>query len=424
MSQKLLFSLIALTFIYQLSAQITTPTIKEEADVPSYQLPQLLISERGKEVDSPAKWERLRRPEILSYFANQVYGVVPDQLDFHEVEVLDDEPAALGGKAIRKQVNLIFKKEKKSIKMSLLIYLPKGKTKSPVFLAYNFKGNYTVNADPDILINGKKESELSEEELKKFNKNKRGGRTSRWAIDKMIEAGYGLVTIDYNNVDPDKNDFSDGIHTLFYQPGQTTPAKNEWGSLSAWAWGMSRIMDFMETEALIDHKKVILMGHSRLGKTALWAGANDQRFGIVISNNSGCGGAALSRRRFGEKLSDINTNYPHWFAKNFHYFNENESTLKVDQHMLIALMAPRPVYVASASKDAWADPRGEFLATKAASPIYRLYGKKAIEMEQFPPVNTPFHGTMGYHLRDGKHDVTDYDWEQYIKFANQHLGLN
>lgn len=424
MSQKIKFNLIALVFICQLYGQKTTTTIKNEADVPSYKLPHLLTSEGGKEIDTPLEWNRLRRPEIHSYFANQVYGVVPGQLDFHNIEVLDHEPAALGGKAIRKQVNLIFKKRNKYISMPLLIYLPNRKIKSPVFLAYNFKGNHSVNADPAILINGKKQSELSVEEIKKINKNGRGGRSSRWAIDKMIDAGYGLVTIDYNNVDPDKNDFSDGIHALFYKPGQKTPAKNEWGSLSAWAWGMSRIMDFLETEALIDHHKVVLFGHSRLGKTALWAGANDQRFSIVISNNSGCGGAALSRRRFGEKVSDINSNYPHWFAKNFHNFNENEAALAVDQHMLIALMAPRPVYIASASQDAWADPKGEFLAAKAASPIYRLYGKTGIQMEKLPSVNTPFHETVGYHLRKGKHDVTDFDWEQYIKFSNQHFQSN
>ncbi len=424
MSQKILFSFIVLVFSYQLYAQKRTPTIKNEAYVPSYKLPHLFTSNGGKEIDTSSEWERLRRPEICSYFANQVYGVVPGQLDFHNVEVLDNEPAALGGKAIRKQVNLIFIKGNKSISMPLLIYLPNKKTKSPVFLGYNFKGNHSVNPDPAILINGKKESELSGDELKKFNASGRGGRTSRWAIDKMIDAGYGLVTIDYNNVDPDKNDFSDGIHALFYKTGQMAPAKNEWGSLSAWAWGMSRIMDFLETETLIDHQKVILFGHSRLGKTALWAGANDQRFSIVISNNSGCGGAALSRRRFGEKVSDINTNYPHWFAKNFHNFNENEAALEVDQHMLIALMAPRPVYVASASQDAWADPKGEFLAAKEATPIYRLYGKKGIEMEKLPPVNTPFHGSVGYHLRKGKHDVTNFDWEQYIKFADQHFQSN
>ena len=180
-------------------------------------------------------------------------------------------------------------------------------------------------------------------------------------------------------------------------------------------------MDYLETEELIDHQKVILFGHSRLGKTALWAGATDLRFSMVISNNSGCGGAAISRRRVGEKIIDINTNFPHWFAKNFHNFNDNESSLKVDQHMLIALIAPRPVYVASASDDSWADPEGEFLAAKEASLLYNIYGKKGIEIDEFPQTNATFHGSVGYHLREGKHDVTDFDWDQYIIFANKHF---
>ncbi len=414
----------ALMIYHQLFAQRSTPTIKNEADVPAYDLPLLLRTESGIEVKTAEAWERLRRPEIHAYFANQVYGVVPSELNIHKVEVLDFEPNALGGMAIRKQVQLHFKKGKKSIAMRLLIYLPKDKKKSPVFLAYNFKGNHSVNSDPAILIGGKKESQLSQEELKSDKLGSRGSRSSRWAIDTMIGAGYGLVTIDYNDVDPDNNDFSDGIHSLFYKSGQTAPEKNEWGSLSAWAWGMSKAMDYLETEPLVDSKKVILFGHSRLGKTALWAGANDKRFSLVISNNSGCGGAALSRRRFGEKLSDINTKFPHWFCKNFHFFNENESALAVDQHMLIALIAPRPVYVASASQDLWADPKGEFLAAQWASSVYLLYGKKGLTMQSQPPVNTPYHGTVGYHLREGKHDVTQYDWEQYIKFAEKHFKSN
>ena len=421
MLQRIFFGFIVFIFFCKLNAQRATPTIINEADVPSYELPQLLITLSGEKTNTPSDWERLRRPEIHSYFANQVYGVVPGKTEPFDFEVLDYESSALSGRAIRKQVNIYFKKGNQSLTIPLLMYVPAGNKDSPVFLAYNFMGNHSINPDPEILINGKKEIELSPEEQKKFNKIGRGGRTSRWALERIIHAGYGLVTIDYNNVDPDKNDFSDGVHKLFYKEGQNAPAKNEWGSLSAWAWGLSRIMDFLETEVLVDHKKVILFGHSRLGKTALWAGANDSRFGIVISNNSGCGGAAISRRRFGEKVSDINTNYPHWFAKNFHNFNENETALAIDQHMLIALIAPRPVYVASASQDSWADPRGEFLAVKEASLIYELYGKKGIKTKKMPPVNTPFHGTIGYHLREGKHDVTDYDWEQYIKFADQHF---
>ncbi|MGA0374694.1 MAG: acetylxylan esterase, partial [Flavobacteriaceae bacterium] len=244
MIQKFIFNFIVLIFSYQLFAQKTSSTINDEAEVPSYELPQLLITSSGEKINTPSDWERFRRPEIHSYFANSVYGIVPGSLDIDKAEVLDIEPAALEGKAIRKQVKLNFKKGNKSISMYLLIYLPAGKKNSPVFLAYNFKGNYSVISDPSILINGKKQSELSVKELKKFKTNDRGGRSSRWAIDKMIDAGYGLVTINYNNVDPDKNDFTDGIHSLFYRVGQMTPNNNEWGSLSAWAWGLSRIMDF------------------------------------------------------------------------------------------------------------------------------------------------------------------------------------
>ena len=243
----------------------------------------------------------------------------------------------------------------------------------------------------------------------------------RWPINKIIKSGYALITLNYNDIDPDKNNFSDGIHSLFYENGTLKPKDNEWGSIAAWSWGLSRVLDFLENESLIDTKKIVLLGHSRLGKTALWAGAKDERFSIVISNNSGCGGAALSRRRFGEKVSDINTNYPHWFAKNFHKYNDKESLLEVDQHMLISLIAPRPVYVASASQDSWADPKGEFLSAKFAKDVYKLYGYRERGLNLFPKVNKPIRGRIGYHVRKGKHDITLFDWEEYIKFSDFHL---
>jgi len=412
-----------LSFIINSSAQskIST-TIKTEALVPKLNLPDLLISENGSQINTKETWEQIRRPEILELFTNQVYGKVPGKLTFNKSEVLDYSEEALENKAIRKQVALHFKKGSKSITMIVLMYLPKGVKNAPVFLGYNFSGNHAVHADPSILISGKKVAQLSPDELAKLQPDFRGKRNSRWQADKIVAAGYGLVTLDYGNVDPDKNDFSDGIHALFYKQNQTSPEPHQWGSLAAWAWGMSRVMDYFETENLVDENSVILFGHSRLGKTALWAGASDSRFSIVISNNSGCGGAALSRRRFGEKVSDINTNFPHWFAKNFHQYNENESALPIDQHMLIALIAPRPVYVASASLDPWADPNGEFLSAKAATPVYELYGKKGIEVDQQPAVNTPIHNTIGYHLREGKHNVTAYDWDQYIQFSNLYLN--
>lgn len=420
MVQKILLSLVFFSFIFKLPAQGNKKNEVNKKDLIFYELPDLLISNSGKKIKTIKEWESFRRDEIYSYFANNIYGIVPGELSIKEVEQLDFEKDALGGRAIRKQINLIFKKKDKSVIMTLLIYLPNKKVKSPVFLGYNFEGNYSVINDPLILINDREQDKLISKNEDPI-KIKRGQRASRWALNKIIDSGYGLVTVNYNNVDPDKNDFSDGIHSLLYNSGQIKPAKNEWGSISAWAWGLSRIMDYLETEELIDHEKVILFGHSRLGKTALWAGATDLRFSMVISNNSGCGGAAISRRRVGEKIIDINTNFPHWFAKNFHNFNDNESSLKVDQHMLIALIAPRPVYVASASDDSWADPEGEFLAAKEASLLYNIYGKKGIEIDEFPQTNATFHGSVGYHLREGKHDVTDFDWDQYIVFANKHF---
>ncbi len=250
----------------------------------------------------------------------------------------------------------------------------------------------------------------------------RGVRVNRWPVDMIIESGYGLVTFYYGDIDPDYNNFKDGIHPFFYSEGQEKPDSDEWGSVAAWAWGLSRAMDYLETSKEIDSKKVAVFGHSRLGKASLCAGAYDERFAIVISNDSGCGGAALSKRAVGETVGKINEAFPHWFNGNFKKYSENETALPFDQHMFLALIAPRPVYVASAVEDKWADPKGEFLSVKEASAVYELYGLPNIGKEEMPEVDQPVQTRYtAYHIRTGGHDVKDYDWQQYISFADKYF---
>lgn len=394
--------------------------ILEENKVPAYSLPELLTLADGAAVNDATTWLERRRPEILRLFETEVYGRTPQEKIAVEYQMLESDPRALNGLATRKQVQLVFGDKSYRLSVVMLLYLPNDAPRPvPMFLGLNFKGNHTVHADPAILL-PTEETAIPGKPLAKDEP--RGSMARRWPLETVLRRGYGVATIWYGEIDPDFDDgFKNGPHPLFYRGFQTKPAANQWASIGGWAWGLSRALDYLETDAVVDAKRVAVIGHSRLGKTALWAGAQDVRFALVISNDSGCGGAALSMRQFGERLELINRVNPHWFCKNFRKYNYHEHTLPVDQHMLIALIAPRPVYVASASEDLHADPRGEFLAAKLAEPVYRLLGKEGLPLEGFPQPNQGAAGTIGYHLRQGKHDILQYDWQRFLDFADQNL---
>lgn len=417
-----------------------------EAKMPFYTLPDPLITDDGRKVTDAKMWWEQRRPEIMSLFENEMYGKTPgfsqarkDFLRQPRIEVRAEKINALNGKAVRREARLHFTDSDDGFYIDVLLYMPAAaKQPVPAVIMLNFKGNHAITNEQDVLMC---ESWIAPENDRTAVQNRstdesRGTDISRWPLEMIMDRGYALATASYNDLDPDYDDgFQNGIHPYFYKVGQTRPAPNEWGSIGAWAWGLSRILDYLETVPAINARKVAVAGHSRLGKTSLWAGAQDQRFAVVIANNSGFGGGSLSKRIYGETVGLLNYVRPQWFCGNFAYYNDNESALSFDQHELIALIAPRPVYLAVAEDDRAADPKGEFLTALNVDAVYRLLGRQGLgaisEMNNahrrgnmiydapMPPLNQSIGVTIGFHIRTGGHDVTAYDWEQYLNFTDK-----
>jgi hypothetical protein len=396
----------------------------DEAKVGAYTLPDPLVMADGRKVATPRDWAK-RRQEILRLFETNVYGRTPKTASRISFAETSRDPKALGGLATRKEVTVFLTGKKDGPKMSVLFFVPNNRTQpAPVFLGLNFNGNQAVSNDPGIALatSWLRDSKDVGSVNNRATEKSRGTESSRWPVEMIIKRGYAVATIYNGDLFPDHKDgLKESVIPGFYRKGQTAPETDEWNALGAWAWGLSRAVDYIERDKDLDAKRIALLGHSRLGKAALWAGAQDERFALVISNESGEGGAALARRNFGETVERINTSFPHWFCGNFKKYNRDVAALPTDQHMLLALIAPRPLYIASAQEDQWADPHGEFLSAKAANPVYRLLGTDGLGATEMPGLHQPVTTTIGHHIRAGKHDVTDYDWEQYLNFADKHL---
>jgi hypothetical protein len=403
---------------------------EDESKVGAYTLPDPLVANDGTRVRDAAAWRAKRRPELLELFAREVYGRTPGGRPAKmQWAVTSVDRAALGGKAVRKEVTVWFTEKKDGPRMHLLIYQPAGAAGAhapwPAFLGLNYYGNQCVSADPGITLSTAWMRPTAEYKIvnNRATEGTRGAHASRWDIETVIGRGYATATVYYGDLCEDRNEgLTKDVGAVFGTRAVENRKPDEWGAIGIWAWGLSRALDYLASDPEIDGKRVAVHGHSRLGKAALWAGAQDERFAMVISNDSGCGGAALSKRIFGETVERINTSFPFWFARNFRAYNLREEALPVDQHELIALIAPRPVHVASAQADTWADPRGEFLSAKHAEPVYALFGKKGLGVADMPPVDQPVIGdAIAYHMRTGKHDITPYDWAQYLNHADRAL---
>jgi len=430
----LAFFLIGPTLILQAQAPPPTPKPSpdvvagipvnyDEAKAGSYSLPDALKLNNGKPVRDARTWYAKRRPEIVEMFETQQYGRAPGRPADESFEIVDRGTPALNGKAIRKQVTIYLNREKTGPAIDLLIYLPAAASKPvPMFFSINFGAVQNAVEDPGIkpetIWDPKTNTRISPPAGRGF------GRVD--AVD-LLDAGFGVATYYYGDIEPDyPAGFANGIRARYLKPGQTDRAPDDWGSIAAWAWGMSRVEDYFETDKSIDAKRVVIHGISRLGKTVMWAGAHDQRFAAVIASCSGEGGAALSHRNYGETIAHLTapTRFPYQFAANYAKYAGFPDKAPMDANLLIALIAPRPLLLQTGSTDNWSDPKGEFLAAVAAGDVYKLLGKEGLGTDVWPAAGQPIFHDLSYSMHEGGHGMVASDWNIYIEFLKKTFPAN
>lgn len=408
-------------FAFLLAAMIPAISFSQALRLPGFPkpLPNPLILNNGSPVQSPRQWDTLRRKQLLHLFITQVYGRSPARPPQMIFRVFDDDPHALGGTATRRQI-AVFPDGEAGPRMDILLYLPHVKGPVPVFLGLNFAGNQTVSNDTAIRMTTSWEYAGNKGVVDHHaTQASRGTAAVRWPVAMILKRGYGIATVYAGDIAPDRKDGKmEGVQALYpsFQQGG-----DNFGVLSAWAWGLSRVMDYFETDTDVDAHRVAVFGWSRMGKAALWAGARDTRFAMVISNESGAGGAKLFHEFPGENIHRLCTHFPYWFCRNFCRYVGKDTVLPFDQHELVSLIAPRPVYIASAEQDSNSDPYAEFLTALAADTVYRFLGAGGLPVKAMPAVNHPVFGRISYHVRSGGHNITRYDWTQYLHFADLYL---